>query len=159
MCKRDLRTSVTNKLTEEEFQEVLKISQEIIFLLSPHTLEITKTNLPQKLGQEYELLRNNKGMKRTDVSDEMGMSISTLKGIELGKKRSGGVTLRWYFKYARYLGVPLSQIFLNAVERKEDELRIRTDFWKVFPRFRRLGDGASSRSHQGTGDFMSAISA
>ena len=132
MCKRDLRTSVTNKLTEEEFQEALKISQEIIFLLSPHMLETTKTNLPQKLGQEYELLRNNKGMKRTDVCDELGMSISTLQGIELGKKRSGGVKLRSYFKYASYLGVPVSQIILNAVERNEDELRIRTTSGKYF---------------------------
>ena len=63
-CERDLRTSVTNKLTEEELQEVLETSQEIKFLLSPYTWEITKTDLLKKLGLEYELLRNNKGLKQ-----------------------------------------------------------------------------------------------
>jgi DNA-binding XRE family transcriptional regulator len=60
------------------------------------------------------------------------LSRDTIIAIELGHSSSKGVTLRWYFKYASYLGVPLSHIFINAVERKEEDLRIRTMPGKYF---------------------------
>lgn len=72
-CKRDLRRSIVHKLTEEELQEAFKASQEITFLLSPYTWETTKPDLQKKLGREYELLRNDKGLNRKVVRDEIGL--------------------------------------------------------------------------------------
>ena len=43
-----------------------------------------------------------------------------------------GRPLRLYFQYASYLGVPLSQIMINALERKEEDLRIKTMPGKYF---------------------------
>ena len=131
-CKGDLRTSVAPRLTEEELQRAFKASQEIEFLLCPHSWETTEPALREKLGQEFILLRYNKQLKRMDVSAETTLSMSILERIELGQRNSSGVTLRWYFKYANYLGVPLNHIFINALERKEEDLRIRTMSGKYF---------------------------
>ena len=78
------------------------------------------------------LLRYNKRLKRVDVGDETELSKGTLEAIELGHSGSNGATLRWYFMYASYLGVPLSHIFISALERKEEDLRIRTMRGKYF---------------------------
>jgi DNA-binding XRE family transcriptional regulator len=119
-------------LTEEELQGAFKASQEIEFLLCPHSWETPEPAFRKKLGQEFMLLRYNKQLKRMDVRAETGLSRDTIIAIELGHSSSKGVTLRWYFKYASYLGVPLSHIFINAVERKEEDLRIRTMPGKYF---------------------------
>jgi len=131
-CKRDLRTSVAPRLTEEELQEASKASQELEFLLCPHPWETTEPALREKLGREFMLLRYNKQLKRMDVSAETAISKAILEAIELGRSDPSGATLRWYFKYASYLGVPLSHIFLNALERREEDLRIRTMPGKYF---------------------------
>jgi transcriptional regulator with XRE-family HTH domain len=132
VCKGDLRTSVAPRLTEEELQGAFKASQEIEFLLSPHSWETTEPAFREKLGQEFLLLRYNKQLKRNDVSIETGISMGILEAIELGQSGSNGAKLRWYFMYASYLGVPLSHIFINAIERKEEDLKIRSMPGKYF---------------------------
>jgi len=119
-------------LTEEELQEAFKASKEIEFLLYPHSWETTDPALREKLGQEFMLLRDNKQLKRKDASAETALSKATLEAIELGQSGSSRATLRRYFKYASYLGVPLSHIIINAFERKEEDLRIRTMRGKYF---------------------------
>jgi TniQ len=131
-CKRNLRTSVSPRLTEEELQGAFKASQEIEFLLCPHPWETTEPAFREKLGQEFMLLRYNKQLKRMDVCAETALSKGTLQTVELGHSGSKGARLRWYFKYASYLGIPLCQIFINALERKEEDLRIRTMPGKYF---------------------------
>lgn len=125
-CGGDLRECVPSGLTKEEAEKVYAASQDLEFLLSPHPWETSRSVLREKLGQEFRLLRYNKQLQRKDVCGETGLSMATLDAIELGQIGSRGTTLRWYFQYANYLGVPLSQIFINALERKEEDLRIRT---------------------------------
>jgi hypothetical protein len=72
-------------------------------------------------------------LKRKEVNGETGLSVGILESIELGHNgTTRGTALRWYFQYASYFGVPLSQIFINALERKEEDLRIRTMRGKYF---------------------------
>ncbi len=131
-CGGDLRKCISSGLTEVELLGVTTASREIEFLLCPHPWETTEPAFREKLGQEFMLLRYNKQLKRKDVSAETGLSTGTLETIELGQHGSKGATLRWYFKYASYLGVPLSHIFINALERKEEDLRIKTMPGKYF---------------------------
>ena len=131
-CGGDLRACISSRLTEVELLGVTAASREIEFLLCPQPWETTEPALLEKLGQEFMLLRDNKQLKRKDVCGEIGLSKGTLEAIELGGGGSSAATLRWYFKYASYLGVPLSHIFLNALERKEADLRIRMMPGKYF---------------------------
>jgi transcriptional regulator with XRE-family HTH domain len=131
-CKGDLRASIAQRLTEEELQEAFNASQEIEFLLFPQLWETTEPDLRKKLGQEFILLRKNKQLKQIDVSAETALSVGILERIELGQRSSRGVALRWYIKYASYFGIPLSHIFMNALERKEEDLQIRNMSGKYF---------------------------
>ncbi len=131
-CGEDLRKCISSGLTEVELLGVTTASREIEFLLCPHPWETTEPAFQEKLGQEFMLLRYNKQLKRMDVSAETALSKGTLEAIELGNSGSSGATLRWYFKYASYLGIPLSHIFINALERKGEDLRILTMPGKYF---------------------------
>jgi len=131
-CRGDLRKCISSGLTEVELLGVTTASREIEFLLSPHPWETTEPALREKLGQEFMLLRYTKQVKRMDVCAETALSMATLEAIELGQHSSGRAILRGYVKYAGSLGVPLSHIFINALERKEEDLRIRTLPGKYF---------------------------
>ena len=131
-CGGNLRACISSGLTEVELLGVTAASREIEFLLCPHPWETTDPALLEKLGQEFMLLRDKKRLKRMDVSAETALSKGTLEAIELGYSGSNGATLRWYFMYASYLGVPLSHIFISALERKEEDLRIKTMPGKYF---------------------------
>ncbi len=131
-CGGDLRKCISSGLDDVELLGVTLASREIEFLLCPHPWETTDSAFLEKLGQEFMLLRYNKRLKRMDVSAEAALSVRTLETIELGHSGSKGATLRWYFKYASYLGVPLSHIFINTLERKEEDLRIKTRRGKYF---------------------------
>jgi hypothetical protein len=108
-------------LTEEELWRVTLASQEIEFLLCPHPSEFTETALLERVGKEFMLLRYDKHLKRKDASHLTEIRERILEAIEVGH----GATLRFYIEYATFLGVPLSQIFINALERKEEDLRIK----------------------------------
>ena len=131
-CGGDLRECISSGLAEVELLGVTVASREIEFLLCPHPWETTDPAFLEKIGQEFMLLRYNKQLKRKDVSAETELSAGTLEAIELGHSGSRVATLRWYFMYASYLGVPLSHIFINALERKEEDLRIKTMPGKYF---------------------------
>ncbi len=111
-------------------------SKEIEFLLNPQPWETTDPAFQEKIGQEFMLLRYKKQLKHMDVSPETGLSIGILSSIELGHNGSGSkrARLRWYFMYARYLGIPLSDIFMNALEKKEEDPRIMTTPGKYYLR-------------------------
>ena len=131
-CGGDLRECISSGLDDVELLGVTVVSREIEFLLCPHPWETTEPALREKLGQEFMLLRYNKLLKRMDVCAETALPKETLEAIELGQHGSKGASLRWYFKYASYLGVPLSYIFIKALERKEEDLRIKTMPGKYF---------------------------
>jgi len=132
-CGGDLRECISSPLAETEVQEVYAVSQELEFLLSPCPWETTEPVVREKLGQEFALLRYNKQLRQQDVSSLIELSMVTLEAIEIGKMSSSqGATLRSYIKYANYLEVPLSHIFMNALERKEEDLRMRTMRGKYF---------------------------
>lgn len=131
-CGGDLRECISSELREEELQRVTAAFWETEFLLCPQPWETTESALPEKLGQEFMLLRSNKQLKRIDVSAETEFPKRNLEAIELGQSGSSGTILRWYFEYANYLGVPLSQIFMNALQRKEEDRGIKTMPGKFF---------------------------
>jgi transcriptional regulator with XRE-family HTH domain len=133
-CGGDLCECIPSGLTEEELLGETVASRELEFLLSPQQWETTDPAFLEKIGQEFLLLRYNKQLKQIDVSAETKLSMETLRVIELGQNGSKRAILRWYFMYASYLGVPLSHIFINAVERKEEDLRIKTTPGKYFLR-------------------------
>ncbi len=131
-CGGDLRDCILSRLTEEEAQGVCAASREIVFFLCPHSWETTEPAFLEKLGQEFMLLRYNKQLKRRDVSAETDLARWILEAIELGQSGSSRTSLRWYFEYATYLGVPLSHIFINTLQRKEEDLKIKTMPGKYF---------------------------
>ena len=132
-CGGDLRECIFSALAEAEVQEVYVVSQELEFFLSPCPWETTEPVLREKLGQEFALLRYNKQLRQQDVSSLIELSMGTLEAIEIGKMSlSEGATLRSYIKYANYLEVPLSHIFIKALERKVEDLRMRTMRGKYF---------------------------
>jgi len=131
-CGGDLRDWIPSRLTEEEAQGVCAAYREIVFFLCPHPWETTEPAFLEKLGQEFMLLRYNKQLKRRDVSAETDLARWILEAIELGQSGSSRTTLRWYFEYATYLGVPLSHIFINTLQRKEEDLKIKTMPGKYF---------------------------
>jgi len=120
-CGGDLRECIPSSLTEKELWRVTVASREIEFLLRPHPYEITETALLERVGKEFMLLRYDKHLKRKDASHLTEIRERILEAIEVGH----GATLRFYIEYATFLGVPLSQIFINALERKEEDLRIK----------------------------------
>ncbi len=131
-CGGDLRECISSGLTKVELLGVTAGSREIEFLLRPHPRETTEPALREKLGQEFMLLRYKKQLKRIDISARTDLSKRILEAIELGQSSSSGTTLRWYFEYANYLGVPLSHIFINTLQRKEEDLKIKTMPGKFF---------------------------
>ena len=131
-CGGDLRECTSLEMSEVELERVTAVFGEIEFLLCPHPWETTETALREKLGQEFMLQRNEKQLTRDDVCAETGITKGILSAIELGHSENGGATLRWYFKYASYLGLPLSRIFLDALGRKEEDLGIRTMLGKYY---------------------------
>ena len=120
-CGGDLRECIPSRLTEEELWRVTIASREIEFLLRPLPYEITETALLERVGKEFMLLRYDKQLKRKDASLLTKIRERNLEAIELGR----GATVRFYIEYANFLGVPLSQIYINALERKEEDLRIK----------------------------------
>ncbi len=120
-CGGDLRECIPSSLTEEELWRVSVASQEIEFLLCPYPSEFTETALLERVGKEFMLLRYDKQLTRRDVSHLTEIKEPSLEAIEVGR----GAILRFYIEYATFLGVPLSQIFINALERKEEDLRIQ----------------------------------
>ena len=133
-CGGDLRDCISTGLTEVELLGEAAASREIEFLLCPQSWETIDPAFQEKIGQEFILHRYNKQLKQMDVIAEIALSKGILRAIELGHSGFKRATLRWYFMYAGYLGIPLSHIFINAVERKEEDLRIKTTPGKYFLR-------------------------
>jgi transcriptional regulator with XRE-family HTH domain len=133
-CDGDLRDCISSGLTEVELLREAATSRDIEFLLCPQSWETTDPDFQEKIGQEFMLHRYNKQLKHIDVIAEIGLSRGILASIELGQNGLKRATLRWYFMYARYLGVPLSHIFMNALHRREEDLRIKTTPGKYFLR-------------------------
>jgi transcriptional regulator with XRE-family HTH domain len=133
-CGGDLRECIPIRLTEIELLGEATTSKEIEFLLCPQTWETTDPAFQEKIGQEFMIHRYNKQLKHIDVIAEIELSRGILRSIELGRSGPKRATLRWYLIYARYLGIPLSHIFINALQRKEEDPRINTTRGKYFLR-------------------------
>lgn len=133
-CGGDLRDCIPSGLTEIELLGEAAASREIEFLLCSHQWETTDSAFQEKIGQEFMLHRYNKQLNQTDVIAEIELTKGILTSIELGQNGSKRATLRWYLLYARYLGIPLSHIFMNALQRREEDLRIKTTPGKYFLR-------------------------
>jgi len=131
-CGGDLRECISLELPAEELHRVTAASWETKFLLYPYAWETTESTLQEKLGKEFMLLRYNKQLKRVDISAKAELPKQNLEAIELGTSGRRGTTLRWYFEYANYFGVHLSQIFMNALQRKEEDIGIKTMPGKFF---------------------------
>jgi len=124
-CEGDLRICTASKLTEEEWQLAVTESQEIEFLLRPSPWETADPTFIERLGREFAILRQARNLKQLDVKNQTILSFQTIEAIEYGRSGSTkGTILRRYVDYANYLEVPLSQIFMNALQREEGDQQI-----------------------------------
>jgi hypothetical protein len=132
-CGGDLRECISSGLTEMELLVETTASKDIEFLIYPQSWETTDPALQEKIGQEFIIHRYDKQLNHVDIITDIGLSKGILKSIELGQNSSQRAKLRWYFMYARYLEIPLSHIFNNALKRKEEDLRNVNSPGEYFP--------------------------
>jgi transcriptional regulator with XRE-family HTH domain/uncharacterized membrane protein len=106
--------------------------QEIEFLLRPCTWETTDASFLVRLGREFAFLRQTRQLKQLDIKSRTNLSLQTIEAVEYGRSGTKGTILRRYLDYANYLEVPLSQLFTNALQRKDEDQLINTLRGKLF---------------------------
>lgn len=111
-CNGDLRTCPAPLLSVEEHRNAVSRFEDLEFLLSPQPWEESDDTLPKLIGQEFALLRRAKGLTLKEVSQQMGLSLSSIKMMEHSSSASGkGASFQRYSAYAAFLGLTLREVF------------------------------------------------
>ena len=111
-CQMDLRSSLPLQLPEEEWKIVHQRTMDLEYLLSPFK-ETEEYPTRKMLGQKFRSLRQQRQQDVQQVIASLGVSKDCIMGLENGNT-GARVTLQTYVKYADYLEVDLSTIFLHS---------------------------------------------
>lgn len=93
--------------------------RDLVFLLSPQPWETAGEETIAAVGAEFERLRWKTGYSPRAISLQTSLSSRSIRTVERGKFGVLGATFQSYLRYARFLTIPLRQIFLDGLANYE----------------------------------------
>jgi transcriptional regulator with XRE-family HTH domain len=114
-CSARLSDSRAPALSNQEYEQVNRQTQELIYLLIRQPWEVIAADVVARLGEEFMRLRMVKHQTIAEVSRQLGTTVSIIEGIERGNVRGRGASFRDYLAYAGYLNVAVSQLIRSII--------------------------------------------
>jgi DNA-binding XRE family transcriptional regulator len=127
-CQGDLRTTSSSPLTEHEYKSTEICFKDLVFLLTHQSWESESDQVTAVLGRNLMALRQEKGVTQDEVADQLRMQRDQISHMEQGPKKPDSqknlaqklVSFHRYLAYTKYLGVTCTEVFTQALERKEE---------------------------------------
>jgi DNA-binding XRE family transcriptional regulator len=120
-CLKDLKLcNAALVLNDVEFEKSHRVHNDIVFLLTPQSWESENSKTIKQVGRWLSYTRQMKRLTAVEVARRIGVTLSTVEGIERGDFHGRGATLLSYFKYADCLCLDLKEVFSSVRNPPED---------------------------------------
>ena len=124
-CRGYLSVCQSEPLTETELDLTHVRVDDLTFLLTACIKEPTTGSVVESIGAQFATLRRLCRYTAEDVAQKIGVTLSSIEGIERGQTAKGA-TLACYFSYTDMLKVTLRNVFMLALpDAMPDEIQSR----------------------------------
>jgi len=115
ICQHDLQACAADLLSEAEQQRAQRQTEDLIFLLGDQTRPLDEGDQALRVGQQFMVWRELKGVTRAEAARGMKSDPEKLRFLEYGVQ-GHGLKFIDYIDYATYLEVRLPTLFATSVE-------------------------------------------
>ena len=113
-CRAYLSMRQSEPLTETDVRLTQVRIDDLTFLLTARIEEPSRGSIVEALGSQFANLRRLRRHTAEDVAYKIGVTLSSIEGIERGQTAKGA-TLACYFRYTDMLKVTLRDVFMMAL--------------------------------------------